>query len=226
MSKNFWVEIWGKRGDKIKEFDLIKLDGFDTTTSNFGQEHVNQLISLIINKLNLNEKSSLIDFGCGAGMTFIPLSKVVRKISGVDFSESLIRRLKEYNEKFDISVAEVNNVPYNDNLFDKVLSHSVFHYFPSLEYAQNVISEMVRVLKPDGSILIMDILDYNKKEEYTSYRRGLDDIHYDPNFHLFFRKAFFKHQAKKYNFKIETFPLQISTYLSDKYRFNVLFESK
>ena len=166
MKKETWYDVWSKRGDKVKEFDPIKLDGWDTATSTITQEIVHKIIKTIIEKLELSVKDFVLEIGCGAGMLLIPISKIVGNISGLDYSESLTRRLKEFNENFELKVAEANKMPFEDNYFDKVFSNSVFQYFPSLEYTEEVISEIVRVMKPRGSILLLDIYDIETKEEF------------------------------------------------------------
>ena len=45
--------------------------------------------------------------------------------------------------------SEANDIPFKDNYFDKCFSWGVFLYFPSAEYAGQVVSEMKRVTK-DG----------------------------------------------------------------------------
>jgi len=50
---------------------------------------------------------------------------------------------------------------FESETFDRILSYSIFHYFPSIEYGYNTIDEMIRVCKKGGLILIGDILDKN-----------------------------------------------------------------
>jgi len=68
-------------------------------------------------------------------------------------------------------VTEACELPFKNDEFDAILSFSVFFYFPDYEYAEKVLSEMLRVSKKDAKILIADIPDLSKKEESERHRR-------------------------------------------------------
>lgn len=57
--------------------------------------------------------------------------------------------------------------------YDFVISHSVFHYYKELDYAEGIIKKML--LKLTKSIAIFDINDYLKKSEHHEIRKGKMD---------------------------------------------------
>ncbi len=57
---------------------------------------------------------------------------------------------------FHVSEAAASHLP--DASFHAAFSYGVFLYFPDASYASKVLGEMLRVLHPDGRILILDVL--------------------------------------------------------------------
>jgi len=54
----------------------------------------------------------------------------------------------------NFSVEELDDLPFSENSFDHILCCAVLHFAKSDEHFYSMITEMVRVLKPDGSLLI------------------------------------------------------------------------
>ena len=95
----------------------------------------------------------LLDVGCGTGVVALTAAQVGAKVSGSDLTPELITRAKENaqisNLNIDFQVADVEDLPYQDNEFDFVLSQFGHMFAPSPEAA---VKEMLRVLKPGGVI--------------------------------------------------------------------------
>lgn len=98
---------------------------------------------------------SILDFGCGEGGFSVALANRLSnsKITGIDLlagqeaANKIIAEKKLENLKFIISNSE--KIP--DNSFDCVFSHDSFEHF---ENPENILSEMIRLTKPNGNILI------------------------------------------------------------------------
>ena len=121
----------------------------------------------IIKKLKLSKKTSLLEVGCGNAFLLSILRTSVKSIAGTDFSEEQIKQAKKLL-KAKFYVSEANKLPFKDNSFDRVLCYSVFHYFPSYEYAKQTIKELIRVCKPSGLILIGDIPSKQHKSKFLN----------------------------------------------------------
>jgi len=140
-----WRDIWEKKG-KVSDVDLKLLDGFEKT--NIDPKNVSDQIK---KELCVDDSSSVLEVGCGAGM----LAQYFQShYVGIDYSESLINKHREILPS-KVFVAEADNLPFKDGEFEHVFSYSVFHYFPSKEYVKKCISEMKRVAKK--GILIGDL---------------------------------------------------------------------
>ncbi len=126
-------------------------------------------------KLQLNESERLLDVGCGSGLLLSHLAQNCASIAGIDYAEAMVKKAKTLLPQGEFHCGEANQLPFATNSFDKLLSYSIFHYFPSEQYALDVINEMIRVVKPGGMILLGDLLD----AEYEAQIKGSSDLDYE-----------------------------------------------
>ena len=101
----------------------------------------------------LKKGDKVLDVACGTGVVAITAARLGATVCGSDITPELIKRAKENAEiskyNIDFKVADVEELPYDDNSFDFVLSQFGHMFAPRPEVA---ISEMLRVLKPKGII--------------------------------------------------------------------------
>lgn len=87
-------------------------------------------------------------------------------------------------DKIGIVCEDTTNIFFPDNSFDYVISHSVFHYFPNLEYSDKVIKEMMRIAKKGIGIY------YVRNEDSKTFQKQ-HLIHTDEFFNKYnFTKSF------------------------------------
>ncbi len=113
----------------------------------------------IVSTLNPTKGSSLLDVGCGSGILLDQLDKLSRnmKLFGIDITPLMVQVAKEkFTSKPSIQILEASaiNLPFEDNSFDYVTCASSFHHHPDQKKS---LSEMARVLKPGGTVLILDM---------------------------------------------------------------------
>jgi SAM-dependent methyltransferase len=109
----------------------------------------------------IKEGEAILDIGCGAGVDTIlaammtgPLGNVV----GIDTAPEMVKRAREnlsligtHNVIFKEASAE--RLPFSEREFDVVISNGVFNLVPDKAKA---LSEVYRVLKPNGRLMIAD----------------------------------------------------------------------
>ena len=106
-----------------------------------------------INKLGIKKGMKVLDAGCGPGT----LINQVRALSGADcfgadISALAIKRAKECGDKkIKYVKSQLEKLPYKSNFFDRVLSFDVLEH---VEDQKKSLSELLRVTKPGGKILI------------------------------------------------------------------------
>ena len=103
------------------------------------------------------------DLGCGSGYFTVPLSFKVKKVYAIDvqkemlsFLEDKIKHLKIKN--IELLLSDADEIPLEDECVDFLISVNTLHEFGD---RKTMISEMKRVIKRDGRLLIVDF----KKEE-------------------------------------------------------------
>lgn len=110
----------------------------------------------------------ILDAGCGSGRNMYWFLRENMEIYGVDQNPGVIEELKiTYTslapEKLQIS--SIENLPFLNNFFDHVISSAVLHFAVTLSQFNNMVSEMVRVLKPGGSLFIRMTSDMGIEEK-------------------------------------------------------------
>ena len=117
---------------------------------------------------NLTENNLVLDLGCGSG-EFSTLFEKENYI-GIDINKKDIAYAsKKYDKKF--LTADAKKLPFLENYFTKILVMGVFHHLSEADCLQ-VMSEINRVLKPEGEILIME--DTKSNSILTKFIHYLD----------------------------------------------------
>jgi arsenite methyltransferase len=110
---------------------------------------------------SISEGESILDIGCGSGIDTIFSAKMTGptgKVVGIDMMPEMLQRAKE-----NLKLANLDNVTYEevsaeklsfpDKNFDVVISNGAFNLVPDKAKA---LSEVFRVLKPGGQLMIAD----------------------------------------------------------------------
>jgi hypothetical protein len=110
--------------------------------------------------------------------------------------------------------------------------YSVFHYFPTYEYAIQALRELVRVCQKNGRIWIGDIPDKNKQQEALRHRAQLmqqnipiwpwPDV--GPLEQRFYHREFFIDFFKCADLQYRFVEQSVEGYLQGKYRYNLYIE--
>lgn len=104
--------------------------------------------------LDIRVDHIVLEVGVGFGRLLGPISSLSAHVYGVDISPEMIaeaRRLTAKNTSvIQLLEAEAERLPYAESFFDRVICWGVFDAC----YQEVALSEMRRVLKPDGRLLI------------------------------------------------------------------------
>ncbi len=101
---------------------------------------------------------NILSIACGTGTLEINLARLNSnaKIVGFDLSQEMLRIAQEKIgdlKNIQFSEGNVENLPFPDQSFDKIVCVHAFHHFSDSEKA---LKEMQRVLVANGTLLIFD----------------------------------------------------------------------
>lgn len=141
-----------------------------------------KLYKNIIEILELNDGEEILEIGFANGKFFNKLFKKNKTIlvSGVDYSETMVRVAREYNEdlidqnKLDLYYCSSNAMPFESNKFDKIFCINLIYFWENpIEHLQ----EIFRVLKPGGKFYAcFRLKDCLVQLPYTRYWTKLYEV--------------------------------------------------
>lgn len=152
--------------------------------STYNGKHANKLYKRVVEKANNLNSKNILDVGCGTGTILSQLSKnECICLSGIDLSEEMIKIAKQrLSNKIELKVGDSEQLPWGNRTFDAVICTDSFHHYPEPE---KVLSEMKRVLKPNGHLIIGDpwmitplrqitnlLLKYSNSGDYRIYSQA------------------------------------------------------
>jgi ubiquinone/menaquinone biosynthesis C-methylase UbiE len=94
---------------------------------------------------------------------------------GIDITKAMLRRTRRKangcNVPFGLSVGDACSLPFQDGNFDIVLNNNMLGLLPEREFAP-ILSEMVRVLRPGGRLVIVMMLRPENRMARWIYQFG------------------------------------------------------
>lgn len=134
------------------------------------------LIQSIQDQLDLDSTHTLLEVGCAAGFLAKGLGPLVSRYTGVDVSKSALKIASGLGlRNCTFQYGDGTGIPFETQLFDRAISYDVFTNFPNFEYASKVISEMVRVVKPGGKLMIGSLADEEQEAELARVISALNE---------------------------------------------------
>ena len=139
IEANGWDDIWQRKGMSQSAADVRLLSGYE------GTDFDPVAYALAWKKeVHFADGESVLDVGCGAGLLgdHLPSDGYV----GVEKAQSLADAFIARSQRA-VVVHDAESLPFKDNAFDHVISHSMLQYFPSKDAALRAIAEMQRVAR-------------------------------------------------------------------------------
>jgi len=99
---------------------------------------------------------TVIDIGCGTGITLEQYADAGCDSFGVDASEAMLAQArKRLGDRADLTYGSAEDLAFEDGSFDRVLA-SLFLHELTADVRDTIFSELTRIVAPDGRIVITD----------------------------------------------------------------------
>jgi len=159
--------------------------GMMFVTSKFSKER--QALRML-RKIPWNGTEYVLDVGCGGGLLAIQVAKYFSQegnIVGVDIwsqqdlgnnsAQAALQnaQIEGVADRIEVQTGNVCDLVYDDGLFDVVVSSFVIHNIAEYDDRMLALTEMMRVLKPGGYLLVQDIF---YTQEYFNFFANSQDI--------------------------------------------------
>jgi len=221
-----WKMVWERKGREAAGKsawsieDLLAADGFDGAMAQTGGAAQHHIARVITESLGILSGMQVLEVGCGAGAALSLLRGTEASFTGVDYSSPLIDIARAALPEMQFHVAEAAALPFAAAAFDAGFSYGVFLYFADLDYASAVLREMMRVVRPAGPILILDVPDAAKRAACEEARRASGAALNPP--HCFYPKQFFEEFAAAAGRHAKISDQAVPGYGNSAFRYNVL----
>lgn len=172
--------------------------------------------SNIMSYIGYNSKriDSILDVGCSGGISTEYLKRgfpSVSNIYGLDLSPYFISvgafRAKQQNTNIQYVHGNAEETPFSKESFDLIVCNFLFHEVPR-NATQTILDEMMRLLRPNGVLAVVDIDPENLKNDavLSQFRKWAFEVtephiygYYDSNMTKYLEDHGFENVVKKTN---------------------------
>ena len=123
----------------------------------------------------LPDNAKVLDAGCGEGRNLIYCLKNGMDVFGVDQNLEAIEFLKRIAKQFKydnidgrFQQMKLDKLVFPPQSFDVIICSAVLHFAESSQHFQQMLSEIIRVLKPGGRLFIRTMTDEYLPEKVIS----------------------------------------------------------
>ena len=113
---------------------------------------------LVLETLNIAKDSTVLEIGFGGGDLLIKIAQQLQngRLFGVEISDAMFKHCQqrirnEFNDKVSLHMGSVEDLPFEDEIFDRICSVNTLYFWPDLDAG---IKQICRALKSDGRCVL------------------------------------------------------------------------
>jgi ubiquinone/menaquinone biosynthesis C-methylase UbiE len=139
-----------------------------------------EILGLMVETCGATAEDTVLDVACGPGLTACAFAKVAANVTGIDLTPAMLERAKARQAELGLAnltwdTGDVTALPYPDDSFSLVVTRYSFHHLLNPAAA---LSEMKRVCKPGGRVMVMDAAPAaDKADAYNRMEKLRDPSH-------------------------------------------------
>lgn len=130
----------------------------------------------MLNATEVGTDTIFLDVGCGAGGASIIANERGANIYGIDVAQGLLNYANQRIPEGDFQIADIENLPYKDDMFDVIFAANSIQYTEDRVAALKVLK---RVCKPKGKI-VAGLFGAPEKVDYRIVFKALRDAMPEP----------------------------------------------
>ncbi|NES43565.1 amino acid adenylation domain-containing protein, partial [Moorena sp. SIO2C4] len=167
---NSWQNLFNQQIDEHKSEvtdPLFNISGWSSSYDNqsLPERQMRIWAGDIVAQVLAHKPKKVFEIGCGTGLLLFQIAPHTQAYDGIDISsislEYIQKQILQEPEKYaNVNLAQkrADEIGYiAAQNFDVVILNSVIQYFPNVEYLLQAISEVIRIVKPGGIILLGDV---------------------------------------------------------------------
>jgi ubiquinone/menaquinone biosynthesis C-methylase UbiE len=125
--------------------------------------------------LPLHGSERVLDVGCGAGALAFAVSPDAREVVAIDSDAAMVEIARTHApSNVRVELGDGERLPFEDGEFDVAATMRTLHHTP---HPGRLVTELVRVTKPGGMLLVVDQLapvDENEARALNEFERARD----------------------------------------------------
>ena len=133
---------------------------------------------------SINSSPHVLDFGCGSGMTTEHLYKNEISVVGIDISLTLLKKARSriYGDYLNVLQYDGKSIPIESKTFDSIVTYVVLNHITNEGDLINIINELNRVLKTNGTIFAIEQTRRANKLSKDGSKKQLTIKNFEKNF--------------------------------------------
>ncbi|SDW91287.1 Methyltransferase domain-containing protein [Lutibacter oricola] len=124
-------------------------------------------------KLRYQKAGKILDAGCGSGRNLKWFYNAGHQVYGIDISLDDVNYCKKIYDKEKFKQANVDAIPFTENSFDHVICNAVLHFAEDLSQYLKMLKELLRILKPGGSLFIRMASNFGMENNVEHIENGI-----------------------------------------------------
>ena len=137
-------------------------------------------LNLLLEMSGVGPEDNVLDVACGPGIVACALAARAQQVTGIDLTPAMIARAQQLQAEKGLTnltwrLGNVLPLPFADGTFSLVVTRYTFHHFID---PLAVFTEMLRVCRPGGRVLVSDtVMAPEKREFYDVEEKRRDPSH-------------------------------------------------
>ena len=192
-------ELWTDEHTSKRMLAYHLNESIDVASRN--RSFIERSVKWIVSHFDVDDKSEIVDFGCGPGLYTNRLAEHGATVTGIDFSENSLNYARHIAAQKDLDVNYVlkNYLDFETmDRFDLVIMIMCDFCVLSPGQRKKMLSKFHSLLKPDGSVLldVYSLKSFSQREESATYEKNQLDGFWSPEDYYGFVNTF-KYETEK-----------------------------